>query len=115
MILSEQIPTQNKIVEEKEDSCSESDEKINYNSGFSIPIAFQDEFQSLPICDETKKAIADIGFTKMTEIQARCIPSLLQGNDLVGSAKTGSGKTLAFLIPALEMISKSKLTPRDGE
>lgn len=61
------------------------------------------------------KAIADMGFTKMTEIQARTIPPLLEGRDLVGSAKTGSGKTLAFLIPAVEFIYNLKFMPRNGE
>lgn len=73
------------------------------------------EFDSLKICEETKKAIADMGFTKMTEIQARSIPALLEGRDLVGAAKTGSGKTLAFLIPAVEMLFKLKLSPRHGK
>ncbi|KYQ58210.1 putative ATP-dependent RNA helicase pitchoune [Trachymyrmex zeteki] len=53
------------------------------------------------VCENTLKAIKDMGFTNMTEIQAKAIPSLLEGRDLVGAAKTGSGKTLAFLIPAI--------------
>jgi superfamily II DNA/RNA helicase len=56
-----------------------------------------------------------MGFTTLTEIQARAIPPLLEGRDLVGSAKTGSGKTLAFLIPAIELIYKLKFMPRNGE
>lgn len=40
-----------------------------------------------------------MGFERMTEVQARCIPALLTGRDLLGAARTGSGKTLAFLIP----------------
>lgn len=55
-----------------------------------------------------------MGFTKMTEIQARSIPSLLEGRDIVGAARTGSGKTLAFLIPAVELIFKLKFMPRNG-
>lgn len=55
-----------------------------------------------------------MGFTNMTEIQAKAIPSLLEGRDLVGAAKTGSGKTLAFLIPAVELIYKLKFMPRNG-
>ena len=50
----------------------------------------------------------------MTEIQAKAIPPLLEGRDLVGAAKTGSGKTLAFLIPAVELIYKLKFMPRNG-
>lgn len=64
--------------------------------------------------EATLKAIKEMGFTKMTEIQAKSIPPLLEGRDLVGSAKTGSGKTLAFLIPVVELIYKLKFMPRNG-
>lgn len=67
------------------------------------------------ICENTMKAIKDMGFVNMTEIQAKSIPDLLQGSDLVGAAKTGSGKTLAFLIPAIELVYKLKFMPRNGE
>ncbi|CAB3375209.1 Hypothetical predicted protein [Cloeon dipterum] len=66
------------------------------------------------VCSETMKGIAEMGFTEMTEIQAKSIPPLLEGRDLVGSAKTGSGKTLAFLIPAVELIYKMHFMPRNG-
>lgn len=56
-----------------------------------------------------------MGFKNMTEIQAKSIPPLLEGRDLVGAAKTGSGKTLAFLIPAVELIYKLKFMPRNGK
>ena len=58
-------------------------------------------FESLKghVCEKTLNGINDMGFTHMTDIQAKCIPTLLEGRDLVGNAKTGSGKTLAFLIP----------------
>lgn len=74
-------------------------------------------FESLKdkVCENTLKAITDMGFTTMTEIQARSIPHLLEGRDLVGAAKTGSGKTLAFLIPAVELIYKLKFMPRNGK
>lgn len=55
-----------------------------------------------------------MGFEKMTDIQAKSIPHLLEGRDLVGSAKTGSGKTLSFLIPAIELINKLRFLPRNG-
>lgn len=55
-----------------------------------------------------------MGFTEMTEIQAKSIPPLLKGLDLVGAARTGSGKTLAFLIPAIELIYKLRFMPRNG-
>lgn len=66
------------------------------------------------VSDATLKAVVEMGFSKMTEIQAKSIPPLLEGRDLVGSAKTGSGKTLAFLIPVIELIHKLKFMPRNG-
>ncbi|KAG0244356.1 P-loop containing nucleoside triphosphate hydrolase protein [Mortierella sp. GBAus27b] len=72
------------------------------------------EFTSLDLCEPTKKAIVDIGFTKMTEVQARTIPPLLAGRDVLGAAKTGSGKTIAFLVPAVELLYRLKFKPRNG-
>lgn len=66
------------------------------------------------VSDETLKGITDMEFTTMTEIQAKSIPALLAGRDLVGAAKTGSGKTLAFLIPAVELVNKLRFMPRNG-
>ncbi|CEQ39209.1 hypothetical protein JCM21900_003198 [Sporobolomyces salmonicolor] len=71
-------------------------------------------FSSLDLSDGTRKAIDGMGFTNMTEVQARTIPPLLAGKDVLGAAKTGSGKTLAFLIPAIEMLNKLKFKPRNG-
>ena len=73
------------------------------------------DFESLDISEPTRKAIKGMGFTKMTEVQARTIPPLMAGRDVLGAAKTGSGKTLAFLIPAIEMLHKLKFKPRNGK
>ncbi|CAD2214311.1 ATP-dependent RNA helicase DDX18/HAS1 [Angomonas deanei] len=53
-------------------------------------------------------------FTTLTDIQARCIPTALQGKDLLAEAKTGAGKTLAFLIPIVEMITRAGFRPSNG-
>ncbi|KAK4120337.1 DEAD-domain-containing protein [Parathielavia appendiculata] len=71
-------------------------------------------FSELNLSEKTMKAIEEMGFTKMTEIQRRGIPPLLAGKDVLGAAKTGSGKTLAFLIPAIEMLSSLRFKPRNG-
>jgi ATP-dependent RNA helicase DDX18/HAS1 len=85
-------------------------------SSIGLQLSKDKSFASLKdmVCENTLKAIEDMGFTDMTEIQAMSIPSLLEGRDLVGAAKTGSGKTLAFLIPAVELIYKLKFMPRNG-
>lgn len=71
-------------------------------------------FASLDLSDETRRSIEEMKFETMTEIQARSIPALLAGRDVLGQAKTGSGKTLAFLIPAVEMLHKAHFMPRNG-
>jgi ATP-dependent RNA helicase DDX54/DBP10 len=50
------------------------------------------------------KAIAHKGFKVPTPIQRKCIPIIMEGDDVVGMARTGSGKTAAFLIPMLEKL-----------
>lgn len=87
----------------------------------SLPLgvtgAFEDtSFTSLSslVNENTLKAIKEMGFTNMTEIQHKSIRPLLEGRDLLAAAKTGSGKTLAFLIPAVELIVKLKFMPRNG-
>ena len=71
-------------------------------------------FESLNLSEHTQKALNDMEFTNMTLIQAKSIPPLLAGNDLLGAAKTGSGKTLSFLIPMIELLYKVKFCPRQG-
>lgn len=68
------------------------------------------EFKDLPLSESTMKAVAELGYTKATEIQARSIPHILNGRDVLGAAKTGSGKTLAFMIPAAELLYKAAFT-----
>ncbi len=49
------------------------------------------------------------GYTKPTPIQARSIPSLIAGRDLLGLAQTGTGKTAAFALPMLHALAKRPL------
>ncbi|KAJ3202272.1 ATP-dependent RNA helicase, partial [Clydaea vesicula] len=72
------------------------------------------KFSSLNLSENSNKAIEEMGFTEMTEIQARGIPPALTGRDILGAAKTGSGKTLAFLLPAVEFLCRLKFKPRNG-
>ena len=57
---------------------------------------------------EFEKAILDLGFAELTEIQERCIPLIQQGRDVIGLSYTGSGKTAAFGFPALEKVVPGK-------
>ncbi|KAL5010186.1 hypothetical protein ScPMuIL_012491 [Solemya velum] len=96
----------------------ESDQEEQTLPGTSIGagILTDTSFKSLEgaVSDASLNGIKDMGFTHMTEIQAKTIPHLLEGRDLMGAAQTGSGKTLAFLIPAVELLYKLKFMPRNG-
>ena len=48
------------------------------------------EFASLQLTEQTQRTIAEMGFVRMTEVQARTIPPLLAGRDVLGAAKTGA-------------------------
>ncbi|KAI8059942.1 P-loop containing nucleoside triphosphate hydrolase protein [Gilbertella persicaria] len=61
-------------------------------------------FQSMGLSNPVFKAIIHKGFKVPTPVQRKCIPLILQGDDVVGMARTGSGKTAAFLIPMLERL-----------
>jgi len=59
-------------------------------------------WRELKLSPNVLSAIASLGFTKPTAIQASAIPPILNGHDVIGKAVTGSGKTLAFGIPIFE-------------
>ncbi len=54
------------------------------------------QFEKLGLIEPILKAIDDAGFDSPTEIQAKSIPTILSGKDVIGGSATGSGKTLAF-------------------
>ncbi|WP_058485724.1 DEAD/DEAH box helicase [Defluviitalea phaphyphila] len=63
------------------------------------------KFKELNISNEINRAIEDMGFEEATPIQAKSIPHILKGKDIIGQAQTGTGKTAAFGIPILEQVN----------
>ena len=63
---------------------------------------------------ELQKAVAAQGYSDPTPIQAECIPHLLDGRDLLGSAQTGTGKTAAFTLPLLQQLASEPQRPGKG-
>ena len=69
-------------------------------------------FDTLGLPDDLLSAVTSIGFDAATDIQARTIPLLLSGKDVLGEAQTGTGKTAAFGLPALAKIDTSVKKPQ---
>jgi ATP-dependent RNA helicase RhlE len=63
-------------------------------------------FTDLQIIEPILQALTREGYSKPTPIQAKAIPFILAGRDLLGCAQTGTGKTAAFAIPMLQLLSK---------
>lgn len=69
------------------------------------PIPLQGpRFDTLPLDAKLLRAVADSGYELMTPIQAKAIPLVLAGRDVMGAAQTGTGKTAAFSIPLLQKM-----------
>ncbi len=62
------------------------------------------DFTSLGLAEPILRAISDEGYTTPTPIQAKVIPSMMDGSDILGIAQTGTGKTAAFVLPILHAL-----------
>lgn len=63
------------------------------------------KFEELNLESSIIKAVQEMGFEETSPIQAKAIPIVLEGKDIVGQAQTGTGKTAAFGIPLLQRIN----------
>src|SRR5688500_12345701 len=61
-------------------------------------------FADLGLSEPLLRVLSDVGYEAPTPIQAKTIPALLQGRDLIGQAQTGTGKTAAFALPMLQQL-----------
>ena len=61
-------------------------------------------FHEFGFSPEILKAVTDMKYGAPTPIQAKAIPRVLEGRDILGSAQTGTGKTAAFALPILQKL-----------
>jgi ATP-dependent RNA helicase DeaD len=61
-------------------------------------------FTDLGLRPELLRVLTTLGYEEPTPIQARAIPAVLSGRDVLGQAATGTGKTAAFALPALNAL-----------
>ena len=65
-------------------------------------------FDDLGLSEPLLKAVRDQGYSTPSPIQAKAIPAVISGRDIMAAAQTGTGKTAGFTLPLLEMLSKGK-------
>ena len=65
-------------------------------------------FKELLLHKTILRAVAEIGYDSPTAVQAKAIPVVLAGLDVISSAQTGTGKTAAFALPILQKLLKNQ-------
>ena len=65
-------------------------------------------FSSLGLCESLQNAVDQLGYKKPTPIQAKAIPMILTGRDVMASSQTGTGKTASFTLPLLHRLSEMR-------
>ena len=66
-------------------------------------------FNSFGLSDELQRAVRDQGYTTTTPIQARSIPAILRGKDVLAGAQTGTGKTAGFALPIIQLLENNPI------
>lgn len=69
-------------------------------------------FRNYDLSDDIQQSIERLGFEKPTEIQAKSIPLLKEGKDMIAQSQTGTGKTAAFTLPILEKVDLELKKPQ---
>ncbi|MEC8211053.1 MAG: DEAD/DEAH box helicase, partial [Pseudomonadota bacterium] len=70
------------------------------------------KFDELGLAPEIMNAINDAGYTTPTPIQAKAIPHVIAGRDVLGIAQTGTGKTASFTLPMIHRLMKGRAKAR---
>ncbi|TYH61646.1 hypothetical protein ES332_D07G067100v1 [Gossypium tomentosum] len=92
--------------EEQEGEKEEIKEKMNIGGS---GIMSTESFESLGLSEPTIKAIKEMGFQFMTQIQARAIPPLMVGKDILGAARTG----VIVICPTRELAIQTHAVAKD--
>ena len=69
-------------------------------------------FEQLGLNEHILQALKDVGYETPSPIQAKSLPPLLEGRDILGQAQTGTGKTAAFALPILQQIDVTQKSPQ---
>ncbi|MFT4863290.1 MAG: ATP-dependent RNA helicase DeaD [Pseudohongiellaceae bacterium] len=69
-------------------------------------------FADLALSSDVLKVLHEVGYETPSPIQAKMIPLMLEGRDVVGQAQTGTGKTAAFALPILTKLDMKQKDPQ---
>ena len=78
----------------------------------STVLAAESGFSVLGLSASLCQVVAELGFVEPTAVQARAIPLLLAGKDVIAQSTTGSGKTAAFALPVLQRLTLGLRRPQ---
>ncbi len=87
----------NKNEETKNDDVDISEKALEYISR---------DFKELGLNHKVLEALKEMSFDKATEVQAKVIPVVMEGKDVIVLSKTGSGKTASFGIPIINSLTE---------
>jgi len=85
------------------------------NNADSVEAVSDVVFSDLALRPEIMRAIDDAEYQTPTPIQAKAIPKILTGGDLLAAAQTGTGKTAGFTLPILELLSANSGKSKAGK
>jgi len=80
---------------------------LGHLKGFTLT-----QFETLGLTNGLLKTVSALGFEEPTPIQAKAIPLVLRGRDVMGLAQTGTGKTAAFGFPLAQLLLAEKASPK---
>ncbi|MGD9144416.1 MAG: DEAD/DEAH box helicase, partial [Anaerolineae bacterium] len=95
---------------EKEPRPPQEQEDRSQEDGLVEPESALPTVSLADLPEPLRQAVARAGWSELMPVQARAIPYLLAGRDLLVQSRTGSGKTGAFLLPILDRIDPKRAT-----
>ena len=72
-------------------------------------------FSDLDLSAQLLKALSEKGYSQPSPIQAKAIPAVLTGKDVMAAAQTGTGKTASFTLPMLELLANGESSVKQKE
>ena len=102
-VVAEDVPAEEIAEENSADEATDEEDAVEESDDEPADEALV-TFEDLGLADEVLEAIKAMNYETPSPIQAKAIPALLQGGNLLGTAQTGTGKTAAFSLPLLSRL-----------